>query len=269
MRQLDGALDRLFQDSHAVVLLQHRGESAHHPHGNLLGGLFDLDHLEPPGERRVFLEILLVLSPGCGSDGAQLTARQGRLEQVGGVSLAGRSSRANERMGLIDEKDDGRRRRLYLLDRLLEPVLELALDTGSSLEQAEVEGAQNDVAKRGRNIALGNPQRQPLDDRGLAHARLARENRVVLPAADQDIHDLPNLGLAADHRVNLSLPGALREIDAELIEGRRLADRVRTRARRGTRRAGIGCAGTRPFIFARAGNQSHQVRLEHIGLDLA
>jgi hypothetical protein len=53
-------------------------------------GLLDLDHLEAAGQGGVLLEVLLVLGPGGGGDRAQLAARQGRLEQVGGVVLAGR-----------------------------------------------------------------------------------------------------------------------------------------------------------------------------------
>ena len=106
VRELHGALDGLVEDAHAVVLLQDRGDPAHHPDGAVLVGLLDLDDLEPPRQRRVLLEVLLVLGPGGGGDGAQLAAGQGRLEQVGGVVLAGLAAGADHGVGLVDEEDD-------------------------------------------------------------------------------------------------------------------------------------------------------------------
>ena len=85
------------------------GEPAHHPDGAVLVGLLDLDDLEPAGEGGVLLEVLLVLGPGGGGDRAELAAGQGRLEQVGGVALAGLAAGADHRVGLVDEQDDRRR----------------------------------------------------------------------------------------------------------------------------------------------------------------
>ena len=56
-------------------------------------GSSTLIDLEAPRQRRVLLEVLLVLGPGRGRDRAQLAARQRRLEQVGRVALAGRRRR--------------------------------------------------------------------------------------------------------------------------------------------------------------------------------
>ena len=55
----------------------------------VLGRLLDLHDLEAAGQRGVLLEVLLVLGPGRGGDGAQLAAGQRGLEQVGRVALPG------------------------------------------------------------------------------------------------------------------------------------------------------------------------------------
>ena len=44
-----------------------------------------------------------------------------------------------------------------------------------------------------RHVAADDAQRQPFDHGGLADARLAGEDRVVLPAAGEDVDDLPDL----------------------------------------------------------------------------
>jgi hypothetical protein len=85
--QLDRRLQRLVEHLHAVVLLQRGGHPAHHQEGLLLGRLLHLHHLERAGERRILLDVLLVLGPGGGGHRAQGPAGQGRLEQVGRVPV--------------------------------------------------------------------------------------------------------------------------------------------------------------------------------------
>jgi hypothetical protein len=133
------------------------------------------------------------------------------------------AARADHGVRLVDEEDDRRGRVLDLLDQPLEPVLELALHAGARLQQRQVERADGDVAQRRRHVALRHALREALDHRRLADARLADEDRVVLPAAGQDVDHLPDLEVAAEHRVEPAPPRALGEVDGELVEVRRLA----------------------------------------------
>src|SRR5271166_2250128 len=147
---------------------------------------------------------------------------------------------------LFIDEDDRDRRSLHFGDHLLEPVLELSLDSGPGLEQAEVEGTQDDILQRRGNVSLGDPPRQTLDDCGLANARLARKDRVVLAAADQDVDDLADLGLSADDRVDLAFLRSLGQVDGELFQGRSLGHGGRLLTRAGGR-AHLGRRGTRVF----------------------
>ena len=56
--------------------------------------------------RRVLLDVLAELVERRGADAAQLAARQGRLEQVGGVHRALGLARADDQVQLVDEQDD-------------------------------------------------------------------------------------------------------------------------------------------------------------------
>ena len=58
--------------------------------------------------------------------------------------------------------------------------------------------------QRRRHVAGDDPQREAFDDGRLADAGLAGQDRVVLPAARQDVDDLADLGIAADDRVDLA-----------------------------------------------------------------
>ena len=75
----------------------------------------------------------------------------------------------------------------------------------------------------GAGTCLGvNPQRQSLGDGGLAHARLADEQRVVLAPAAQHLDAALDLGVAPDQRVDLSIGRLLHQVGGELFE--RLVD---------------------------------------------
>jgi hypothetical protein len=74
------------------------GDAAHHQDRLVLVRLVHLDDLEAAGQRRVLLDVLLVLGPGGRADRAQGAARQRRLEQVGGIAGAGRPAGADQRV---------------------------------------------------------------------------------------------------------------------------------------------------------------------------
>ena len=63
---------------------------------------------------------------------------------------------------------------------------------------------------------------KPFDHGRLADAGLAGQDRVVLPAAGEDVDDLADLEVAADDRVDLALLGPVGQVHGELIERRRL-----------------------------------------------
>src|SRR5687767_6758746 len=108
-------------------------------------------------------------------------------------------------MCLVDEENDRLRRRLHLFDDLAQALLELPFHACSGLEQREVEGADADAEQLRWDIAGGDALCEALDDGGFPDAGLASQDRVVLTPAHQDVDDLPDLLVAANHRVELPL----------------------------------------------------------------
>ncbi len=86
MGQTDCIQQGIICNHDIMVFLKERSNCTHHDKGLHLVRLFDLDHLEPPGQGRIFLKVLLVLRPSGCCDGAQLAACQGRFEQVGRIA---------------------------------------------------------------------------------------------------------------------------------------------------------------------------------------
>jgi hypothetical protein len=70
-------------------------------------------------------------------------------------------------------------------------------------------------------------KRQPFDHGGLADARLAGQDRVVLAPPHQDVDHLADLGVAADHRIDLAVARARRQAGRVLVERGRASRRRR------------------------------------------
>ena len=214
-REGHGGADGGVLDDDAVRLLEGLGETAEHEDGGLDRRLVDLHRLEAALEGRILFEVPLVLGPGGGRDGAQLAASEGGLEEVGCVAAPLRAAGADDGVRLVDEEDDGTRRGLHLGDDALEAVLELALHAGAGRQRAEVEREERRLAQLLGDGALGDAQRETLDERRLADAGLADDDRVILAAAGEDVDHLTDLRLAAEDRIELAVEGALGEVGGE------------------------------------------------------
>ena len=126
-----------------------------------------------------------------------------------------------------------------LLDDLLEALLELAAVLGAGHQRTDVQGQDTLVGQALGDVPADDAVRQAFGDGRLADTGLADEGRVVLAPARQDLDDALDLLLAADDRVQLAGAGGLREVDAELVHGRRLAAAALRLSRAGARCAGL------------------------------
>ena len=166
-----------------------------------------LDHvdlLEAARERVVLLEDAAVLVVGRRADALERPGRQRGLEQVGRVErAAGGRAGADQRVDLVDEED-----RVGIVDELLQhrlqALLEVAAILGAGEQRAHVERVHLALGEDLGHLALDDAPRQAFGDRGLADARLADQQRVVLAAAAQRLDDALELPVAADQRVDLA-----------------------------------------------------------------
>ena len=101
-----GGDQRGVADADAVVRLVALLQAAQDPDRVGHRRLADEDGLEPPLERRVLLDVRAVLVERRRADGAQLAAGEHRLQQVAGRDGALGSTRADDRVQLVDEEDD-------------------------------------------------------------------------------------------------------------------------------------------------------------------
>ncbi len=107
---------------------------------------------------------------------------------------------------------------LHLFDALLQAVLELAAILAARNKRRHVKREQALVAQKVGNLVRDDELRESFGDCGFAHARLADEQRVVLLATREHLHDALDLARAADDWVELAVGCLLRKVGAELLQ---------------------------------------------------
>ena len=179
--QRRGGDQRGVGDADAVVRLVLLLDAAQDLDGVLDAGLADEDLLEPALQRGVLLDPLAVLVERGRADHVQLAAGQHRLEHVAGVHRGvAAGTGADDRVQLVDERDELAAGVLDLLEHGLEPLLELAAVLRPGHHRGQVEAEHPAALERVGHVAGDDPLGEPLDDGGLADAGLADQHRVVL-----------------------------------------------------------------------------------------
>ncbi len=120
-------------------------------------------------------------------------------------------------MDLVD-KEDGAGLRFELGQHRLQPLLEIAAIAGAGQQRAHVERIDRRVGQHFGHLALDDPARQPLGDRGLADTGIADIERVVLRPPAQDLDRPLDFGLAPDQRVDAAALRLFVQIDAIGVE---------------------------------------------------
>ena len=247
--------------AHRVMVLVAAAQSLQDLNRLVHRRLLDDDLLEPPRQRAVLLDVLVLLE-GRRADHAQLAGREHRLDQRREIERpAGGRPRADRGVNLVDEED-----RLRALgqggNHRLEALLEVAAEARARQQRRRVERVDLGALQRLRDVGVEQAHRQPLGHRGLADARIADEHRVVLPAPAQHLERPLELQCSADERIEVA--GARPRRQADGVGAQRIAGRGRAflaRCRPGARLSG----SARP-VRGRHRHLRHAVRdvVEHV-----
>jgi hypothetical protein len=206
----------------------------------LVARRIDRDRLEAACEGGVLLDVLAVLVEGRGADALDLAAGERGLEHVGRVDRALGAAGADQRVQLVDEEDDVLGAADLVHDGL-DALLELAAVLGAGDHHRQVEHDQALLVQDLGDVAADDALGEAFDDGGLADARLAEEDGVVLGAAAEDLHDALDLVLRPITG-RACLPGEFGEVAAEGVEGGGLALALALRGPAGRGRAARAAA---------------------------
>ena len=204
------------------------------------GRLFDVDRLKAAGQGGVLLDVFFIFVERGGADAVQFAARQRGLKQVRGIHGAVGLAGADQGVHLVDKQNVGACRGGHFLQHGLEALLELAAIFGARDQRAKIEREEFLVVQALRHVAVDDAQREPLDDRGLADARLADQHRIVLGPARQHLDGSADFLIAPNHRIKLAVAGSLGQIARIFLQ------RVVGVFRRRRVRRCVPCAAPRP-----------------------
>ena len=137
--EFHGGYHGLIHDTHLVVVLIPLLKSTQYGYGALHVGFIDHDGLETAFQGLVLFKVLLILVQGGGTYGAQITAGQGRLENVGGIHGALAGSGTHQSVYLIYEQDVVSVGLDDLVDYALETLLKFTFVLGTGHEGTHVE----------------------------------------------------------------------------------------------------------------------------------
>ena len=220
MRQVDRRLDRLVEDLHLVMLLQNAGDAAQHedrqplPIGSSIlttwkrrvsAGSFSICCLYSAQ----VVAAMVRNSPRASAGFRRLAASPVPAAPPAPIRVC--ASSMNRMTGVSDACTSS----ITAFSRFSNSPLTLApacISPTSSMRTLI-------ALQRRRHVALGDAQREALDDRGLADAGLAGQDRIVLPAPHQDIDDLPDLRIAADDGIDLAVARTLRQVGRVFRQG--------------------------------------------------
>ncbi|MNF66577.1 hypothetical protein D3C84_483720 [compost metagenome] len=121
-------------------------------------------------------------------------------------------------MGLVDKHNDRSGATFDFVHHALEPAFELAFDTRTRLQQTQVQGQQADLGQTWRYVTGCDAQGQAFDHRCFADSGLTGKDRVVLPAAAENVNHLANLAVTSEHRVELAAEGLLGQVNTVTVQ---------------------------------------------------
>ena len=219
MREDGGGDQRGILDPDAVVDLVAFLQAAENGDRILHTRFIDHDRLEAALKGGILLDVLAILVKGRGADGAEFAAGKLGLEQVGGIHRPLGRTGTDNRVKLINKKNNLSLGSGDFFQESLETILELSAKLRTGNHGSDVHGDDPLVLERLGDIAAHDAAGKPLDNGGLSDTRFTDQNGVVLGAAGEDLHGAADLLVATDDRIDLPFAGELGEVFSILLEG--------------------------------------------------
>ncbi len=126
-------------------------------------------------------------------------------------------------MQLVDEHDVLAFVLCQFLQHILQTLFKLAAIFRPRQQSRHVQREYALTFQRFRHFVVDDALRQALHNRGLAHAGFADQHRVVFGAALQHLNGAADFVVAAYHRVEFALAGALGQVEAVFFQRLALA----------------------------------------------
>jgi len=179
------------------------------------GGIRFIHHhgLETAFQCLVLFEILLVFVQGSGTDAAEFTTGQGRLQDIGGIHRTFALAGTNEGMDFVDEENDVAFRLGHFVDDRFQSFLEFPLVLRACYQCTHVEREELLVLQIFRHITTEDSLGKTFYDSRLTRTRFTYQDRVVLGASAQDLEYPTDFLVTTDDRVKFARTGCFYQVD--------------------------------------------------------
>ena len=107
---------------------------------------------------------------------------------------------------------------MHLLEDGFQTFLKLTTIFCAGNKRAHIKRQQRFIGKRLWHLTIDDPLCQPFGNCGLANTWLANQHGVVFGTTRQNLHGAANLGLAANHRVQLAIARGIGQIGGEFAQ---------------------------------------------------
>src|SRR5205807_2580152 len=174
--------------------------------------LAHIDLLEATLQRGDLLDVFLVFVERGRADTAQLAASQRRLQHVGSVDRALSSTGANQRVQLVDKKNDLTLRVFHLFQARLQTIYKFTTVLCVRQHRSQIEPNQTLVAQSFRNVARNDSLREAFYDRRFADPGLTDKDRIIFGATRENLNRPPYFIITPDHRIEFALARQIRKV---------------------------------------------------------
>ncbi|OIQ74079.1 hypothetical protein GALL_442780 [mine drainage metagenome] len=182
--------------------------------------LFDVDWLESTLESGIFLKVLPVFVKGRGTDRLKFAAGKHWFEDACSIDGTFGGTCSDESVDLVDEQNDVASS-ADLFQDLLQALFEITAVTATGNERAKIEGVDLLVFESLRDFAFDDCLCKTFYNSSFPNARLTDQDRIVLRATRENLHDAFDFFLASNNWIEFSFAGSLGEVATELVEHER------------------------------------------------
>ena len=186
---------------HAVELLVARAQTLHDAYGVVYRRLGDVYLLEASHERLLLGYVAVVLVVGGRSDEAYRSALEIGLQHVRGVERCVAVASGSDEVVYLVDAEYGVALLRESFHHHLYALLEVAPELCACHHRAHIHHVDACSAQAFGHCAALYEGGESVDERCLAHARLAHVQRIVLVLAAEHLHGALQFGFATDERV--------------------------------------------------------------------
>mmetsp|Transcript_9636 Transcript_9636/g.12553 ORF Transcript_9636/g.12553 Transcript_9636/m.12553 type:complete len:245 (-) Transcript_9636:801-1535(-) len=195
-------------------------EATKNTHSVLRTWLINHDLLESTFQSFVSLDVFSILINSCSTNTAEVTTSQCRFQEIRSIHRSLSSTSTYDRMHFVNEQNDFSITLLNFLQNSLETFFEFTTHTSTSHKCTKVESNQTawwfeGIGDIPSNHTLCNTFR----NRCLADTRISNEDRIILGSTRQDLNSPTNFVVSPNDRIELSLFGTFRKINAIFKQG--------------------------------------------------